>query len=64
MTEQPEEKYHWIVIFRKGSKVYTYQNRTERELNQVVKDHYEKYGVHPYRMWVIADDEIEKVVIT
>jgi len=64
VTEPPEDKYHWIVVFRKSGKVYPYMYRTVPEMTLVVKGHHDKYGAYPYRMWVIVEDEVQKVVIT
>lgn len=65
MTEvEREEKYHWIVVFRKGGKVYPYMYRTVEHMTGTVKAHYDKYGVYPHAMWVMVEDEMQKVEIT
>lgn len=64
MPEVDEEKYHWIVMFRKGGKLYPYMYRTVSEMVLTVKSHYDRHAVYPYRMWVIVDDEVQKVVIS
>lgn len=64
MTEEPEAKYHWIVMFRKGGRLYPYLWRTIPDMTTIVKSHYERSGVWPHRMWVIVEDEVQKVVIT
>lgn len=64
MKEELEEKLQWLVMFRMGGKTYTYMNRTVPDMTIVVKNHHDKYGVYPHRMWVIVDDEVQKVVIS
>jgi hypothetical protein len=61
---QEEEKYHWIVMFNRGGKIYTYLYRTTPHMTEVVKRYYAEHDKYPYRMWVIVDGEIQKVVIT
>lgn len=61
--QSDDEKYHWIVVFRRYGKVYPYMYRTVETMAETVRVHHEKYGVYPYRMWVIVNDEIQKVVI-
>jgi hypothetical protein len=62
--DNKEEKLHWIVMFRVGSKLYPYMYRSVPEMALVAKGHFDRYGVYPHRMWVIVDDEVQKVVIT
>jgi len=65
MTDRDTEgKLHWIVIFNKEGKIYPYMYRSVEYMTMVVKAHHDKYNKYPYRMWVIVDDEIQKVVIT
>jgi len=63
MPTDEEEKYHWLVVFRERQAPYTYKFRTESYMAEVVAKHREQYGVFPYRMWIIVDNEIKKVVI-
>lgn len=66
VTEPSEDdKYHWVVVFRKGQRPYTYLFRTMAEMVSVVKEHRRRNGNHdPYAMWVMVEEEIQKVVIT
>lgn len=61
MTEQPEEKYHWIVVFRKGGKLYPYLYRTVTEMTLIVKANKDRSGSYPHRVWAIINDEVHKV---
>ena|SRR5689334_9588844 len=63
VEDQDEEKYHWVVWFRKGGKLYTYMYRSVPDMVKMVQDHYAKHAVHPYRMWVLVEGEIQKVEI-
>jgi len=60
---EPEEKYHWVVWFRQGGRLYTYLHRTVEDMTSMVEKHYAEHATYPYRMWVIVDGEIQKVVI-
>lgn len=62
--EQDEGKYHWIIMFTRGARLYTYLHRTVPFMTKVLKASYEEHGKYPYRVWVIVDDEIQKVEIT
>jgi len=64
MPEVDEEKYHWIVLFAKGGKLYPYLHRTIPHMTGVIKRFYAEHGHYPFRVWVIVDDEVQKVVIT
>lgn len=65
MTEQPEEeKYQWIVWFHPGGRLYTYLNRTVPHMAEVLGRYHAQHGKYPHRVWVIVDNEIQKVVIT
>ncbi len=62
--DESEERYHWIVVFRKGGKPYTYMFRTIEEMAATMKSHRARKGDYPYRTWVVVDDEIQKVIVT
>lgn len=66
MTEQPaEEKYYWIILFKSGGRLYPYLFRTVPYMTQVIKKYCDEHGgTYPFRVWVIVDNEIQKVVIT
>lgn len=64
IEEQAEEKFQWLVMFRTGGKTYTYMNRTIPDMALVAKNHHDRSGVYPHRMWVIVKDEVQKVEIT
>lgn len=61
--EDAEEKYHWVVVFRRNQLPYTYKFRSVPYMVEVCAKHKDRYGVYPFRMWVIVDDEIQKVEI-
>lgn len=63
MNTDEDEKYHWFVIFRKGEKPYSYLYRTIGHMTDVIQRSYERTGSYPHRMWVIVNDEVNKVVI-
>lgn len=62
--QEPEEKYRWIVMFKKGGKLYTYLNRTIPFMTAVIGKYRDEHAEYPYRVWVVVDDEIQKVVIS
>lgn len=64
MTEDLEEKYRWIIMFQSGGKLYTYLNRTVPHMAEVVKRYHDEHASYPHRMWVVVDDDMQKVVIT
>lgn len=64
MADEDEEKLHWIVVFNKGGKIYPYMYRTVEYMAAIVKDHHIRHNKYPYRMWVIVDDEVQRVEIT
>lgn len=59
-----EEKYCWVVMFQRGEKLYTYVNRTVPFMSATLAKYHAKNGTYPYRMWVIVDDEVQKVAVT
>lgn len=64
VTDKPEEKYHWIVLFRPGTWPYLYKYRTLSEMAATFKIQYEKYGNYPLKVWALVKDELREVEIT
>lgn len=68
MTEEPveevEEKYRWIIMFHEEGKLYTYLWRTKAYMAGVLKKYYDEHTSYPYKIWVVVDDEMHKVMIT
>lgn len=64
MTDQPDDKYHWIVLFHERGKVYPYLYRDVSYMTAVVKKFYDEHGRYPYRMWAIVDGKMQKVEIS
>lgn len=63
VTEPPEEKFWWVVLFRPTSiKPYNYL-RTVSEMIEELAKQKKKEGSYPYRVWRIKDGEAEKVEI-
>lgn len=62
-ADQDEEKYHWVVIFNKGGKVYPYLYRTIEHMAGVVKKFHDEHNRYPYLMWAIVEDKMQEVVI-
>jgi hypothetical protein len=57
------EKYRWIIMFQEEGKLYTYLWRTKAHMADVLKKHYDEHASYPYKIWVVVDDEMHKVVI-
>lgn len=63
MPQDEEEKYHWLVVFKEGQLPYMYKFRSESYMVEQLVKHRQRNGVYPFRMWVIVDNEIQKVDI-
>ncbi len=61
--ETDEEKFHWVVMFNQGGKLYTYMYRNVPYMTDVVQKFSDQHGRFPYRMWVIVGGEMQKVEI-
>ena len=57
-------RYHWFVVFRKGDAPYPYKFRNLDYMTAVFQKSYDRTGSYPFRVWVIIDDEIQKVTVS
>jgi len=65
VTESLNEKFHWFVVFRKGSKGYLYQFRTVQFMTLVIKEYWDKHADYPFAIHAYTmDGDMYKVDIT
>lgn len=65
MEKDQEEKFRWLVMFEPRGKIYTYMYKTVSQMAEAIRISYEEHErTYPYRVWVIVNDEVQKVEIT
>lgn len=55
-TEEPDEKFHWHVVFRQGGKTYTYQYRTVEYMIGEIDRRTAEHGVPPFSIFAYSMD--------